>query len=418
MLSGSYPAFYLSRFQPIQVLNNGGSLTRGGLSIRQGLVVFQFALSITMMAATLVVYGQMKYVQSKNLGFTRQQLMAIDINSGLVRRSFQTIRDEYASLPGVESVTVSSRVPGDWKGIPQVSIRATGKLAGQEVRSYFIGADPQFLDTYQIKIREGRNFTEGVADSASVIINQTAARTLGITGPGKQWLEIGAISFGGDAAQLEKPLKVQVIGITDDFHFQSLHETVAPMILGYWNNPLHNIDYFTVRITGANVPGALTAMEGVLRQIDPNHLFEYHFLDQQWALFYREDQRRERIFAAAAVSALLIACMGIFGLAAYTAQRRSKEISIRKVLGANVAAITLLLSKDFLKLVLVANVFAWPVAWYASRKWLEGFAYRIEPGWNLFVLSGMLALLIALATVGYQAVKAAFVNPVKSLRNQ
>jgi putative ABC transport system permease protein len=159
-------------------------------------------------------------------------------------------------------------------------------------------------------------------------------------------------------------------------------------------------------------------MEGVLRQIDPNHLFEYHFLDQQWALFYREDQRRERIFAAAAVSALLIACMGIFGLAAYTAQRRSKEISIRKVLGANVAAITLLLSKDFLKLVLVANVFAWPVAWYASRKWLEGFAYRIEPGWNLFVLSGMLALLIALATVGYQAVKAAFVNPVKSLRNQ
>ncbi len=418
VVSGSYPAFYLSRFEPFLVLKKESYFPRGGLSIRRALVIVQFALSIMMIAATLVVYRQMQYVQSKNLGFAQQQLLVVDINSGLVRRGFQTIKNEYAKLPGVEQVTVSSRVPGDWKGVPQVGIGATGQLAGQEIKSYFIGADPHFLSTYRIKLRKGRNFNDSPADSVSVIVNQTAAKSLGIREPSNQWLEIKSFSYGGDGSSLEKPLKVRVIGIADDFHFQSLHETIAPMVLGYWKNPLHNIDYFTVRVGGTNLPQTLSAMEEVLRKIDPDHLFEYHFLDQQWALFYQEDGRRERIFAAAALSAILIACMGIFGLAAYTAQLRTKEIGVRKVLGASVANITLLLSKEFLKLVVLANLLAWPVAWYASSQWLEGFAYRVGLGWGVFVLAGGAALLIALATVGYQAVKAALANPVRSLRNE
>jgi putative ABC transport system permease protein len=418
LLSGSYPAFYLSRLAPFTALRQANHSSRRGLSIRQTLVVFQFALSIVMIAATLVVYRQMQYVRNKNLGFNQELLVVVDINSGLVRRSFETIKNEYTKLSGVKDVTVSSRVPGDWKTVPQVGILAPGKRSTREATSYFLGVDRHFLRTYGVKLLKGRNFNEGTADSTSAIINRTAAKSLGISEPGEQWLEIGSVSFNGDGTKLEKPIKVQVIGITEDFHFQSLRETVGPMVLGNWKNPLHNIDYFTVRVTGTNVPQTLSALEGVLRQIDPDHLFEYHFLDQQWALLYEEDQRRERIFAAAALAAILIACMGIFGLAAYTAQQRTKEIGIRKVLGASVAGITVLLSKDFLKLVLLANLFAWPVAWYASGRWLAGFAYRIEVGWGLFALAGVLALLIALATVGYQSVKAALTDPVTSLRNE
>jgi putative ABC transport system permease protein len=358
----------------------------------------------------------MNYVRNKDLGFNRQLLVVVDINSGLVRRSFETIKNELNKLPAVQEVTVSSRVPGDWKTVPQVALRTAGGTG--ETKSHFIGADDRFLRTYGVELRKGRNFFAGTADSTAVILNETAARALGITEPKDQPVDIGAITFDGNRQDLAEPLKVRVVGIARDFHFQSLHEKVAPMVLAHWKNPAHYIDYFTVRLTGTQLPETVAAMEEVLTRIDPEHLFEYHFLDQQWARFYEEDQRRERILAASALAAIVIACLGVFGLAAYVAQQRTKEIGIRKVLGANSLGIAALLSKDFIRLVLLANLFAWPVAWYATRLWLRQFAYRIEPGWGLFVGAGAVALGIAVLTVGYQAVKAALANPVKSLRSE
>jgi putative ABC transport system permease protein len=416
VVSGSYPAFYLSAVEPFRALKGGGYAPGGALAVRRTLVVFQFTLSIVMIAATLVTYRQMNYVRTKDLGFNQQLLVVIDINSGLVRRSFETIKNELNKLPAVGEVTVSSRVPGDWKTVPQVALRTAAGTG--ETKSHFIGADDHFLRTYGVALLKGRNFFAGTSDSTAVILNETAARALGITEPKDQPVDIGAITFDGNRQDLAQPLKVRVVGIARDFHFQSLHEKVAPMVLAHWKNPAHYIDYFTVRLTGTQLPETVAAMEEVLTRIDPEHLFEYHFLDQQWARFYEEDQRRERILAASALAAIVIACLGVFGLAAYVAQQRTKEIGIRKVLGANSLGIAALLSKDFIRLVLLANLFAWPVAWYATRLWLRQFAYRIEPGWGLFVLAGGVALGIAVLTVGYQAVKAALVNPVKSLRSE
>ena len=416
LVSGSYPAFYLSGVEPFRVLKGAVHAPGGALSVRRTLVVFQFALSIVMIAATLVTYRQMNYVRSKNLGFNQQLMLVVDINSGQVRRSFETIKDELGKLPSVKEVTVSSRVPGDWKTLPQVALR-TAAGAG-ETKSHFIGADDRFLRTYQVELLEGRNFFAGTSDSTAVILNETAAKALGITEPNDQPLDIGAISFDGNRRELDKPLKVRVVGIARDFHFQSLHEKVAPMVLAHWKNPAHFIDYFTVRLTGSQLPQTLSSIEALFGKIDPDHLFEYHFLDQQWARFYEEDQRRERILAASALAAIVIACLGIFGLAAYMAQQRTREIGIRKVLGADILGIAALLSKDFIRLVLLANLFAWPVAWYATRQWLREFAYRIDLGWDLFLLAGVLALGIAVLTVGYQAIKAALADPVKSLRGE
>jgi putative ABC transport system permease protein len=226
--------------------------------------------------------------------------------------------------------------------------------------------------------------------------------------------------MGGSYATLDngKPFYARVVGIVKDFHFQSLREKIAPMVLAYQNNPVHSIDYFTSRIDGKDVPATLAKMNSVLTQIDPTHLLEYHFLDEQLARFYAEDQRRETLLIWVALATIFIACLGLFGLATYAAEQRIKEIGVRKVLGASVVNLTALLSKDFLKLVLIANGIAFPVAWWATNQWLNEFAYHINLEWWFFAVAGVLAILIALATVSYQAIKAALVNPIKSLRSE
>jgi putative ABC transport system permease protein len=256
------------------------------------------------------------------------------------------------------------------------------------------------------------------SDSSSVMLNETAAKELGITDPTEQVIEIPAVNFGGDLSSLDKPFRANVIGIVKDFNFQSLHEPLAPMILGYKNNPVHNIDYFTARVTTGDLRETLKQMDAVLRSVDPDHLFEYHFLDRQWDLFYRADKIRENIFFVMSILAIVIACLGLFGLATYAAEQRIKEIGIRKVLGASVRGIVMMLSKDFLKLVMIASVIAFPVAWFAMSKWLQDFAYRINIQWWVFILAGVLTALIALLTVSFQAIKAAIANPVKSLRTE
>lgn len=419
VLSGSYPAFFLSRYRPYEVLKGKVVNERGNLSLRRILVVCQFTLSITMIIATLLVYTQLHYVRTKNLGFDKERLVVIDINSGKVRESAATIKAQYEGLAHVKNVSLTSRVPGEWKNLMQVKVKKEGNTAAEGMDSYFLGVDENFINTFEINLLRGRNFNMAApADSTAIIINETAAKALGITEPSEQFIEIPAITNAGSSSPLEKPMKVRVIGITKDFHFQSLHQTIAPMILAHAKNTLQYIDYFAVRLSGADPIQTISRMESILHTIDPSHLFEYHFLDEQLDLFYQEDLKREKIFMASSFATIFIACLGLFGLAAFTAQQRTKEIGIRKVLGASPGSIVALLSKDFLTLVLIAFIISVPIGWLAMYQWLQNFAYRISISPWIFISAGALAIFIALLTVSFQAIRAALANPVKSLRNE
>ncbi|QEC65965.1 FtsX-like permease family protein [Panacibacter ginsenosidivorans] len=419
LISGIYPAIFQARLKPLLLLKSKINIGKGNISLRRSLVVFQFTLSIVMIVATIVAYMQMQYVNTKDMGFKKDQLVVVDINSGKVRRSAEIIKNEFAKLPQVQDVSVSSRVPGEWKNLPKVEVKKQGEGSTKNNDAFFIGVDEQFLKTYEVALVKGRNFKAGDAsDSSSVLINETAAKQLGITEAAGQVIEIPSVNYGGDFSSLDKPFYASVIGIVKDFNFQSLHQSLSPMILAYQNNPIHNIDYFTARVKTGDISATLKQMDVVLHSIDQNHLFEYHFLDKQWDMFYTEDKVRQTIFIGMAILAILIACLGLFGLATYAAEQRIREIGIRKVLGSSVRAIVFMLTKDFLKLIIIAAVIACPVAWFAMNKWLQDFAYRVDIEWWVFIAAALLATFIALATVSFQAIKAAIANPVKSLRTE
>ena len=417
LLAGLYPAFFQARLRPFLLLKNKITVGRGNLSLRRVLVVFQFALSIIMIVATVIVHQQLKYVGNKDMGFNKEQLLVVDINSGAVRRAAETIKTEYSKLAGVKSVSVTSRVPGEWKVIPRVKLKTQG-TPGEGESMYYVAVDDQFLKTFQVSLVKGRNFTNSAGDSSAVLLNEAAAKVLGITEPGEQPVQIPSVDFSGNVSALSNPFNARVIGIVKDFNFQSLREKISPMVLSYQRNPVHNIDYFTARVETGNTAALLKQMEGVLHQIDAGHLFEYNFLDKQWDLFYREDAKRQVIFMGVALLTILITCLGLLGLATYAAEQRIKEIGIRKVLGASVTSLVAMLSKDFLGLVLVASVIAFPVSWWAMNSWLQDFAYRVNIQWWVFAVAGLAALVIALVTVSFQAVRAALSNPVKSLRTE
>jgi len=346
-------------------------------------------------------------------------MVVIDINSGKIRKNAETIKTEFSKLSQVQNVTVSSRVPGEWKDLPKVKVKNEKIMSNAGNDMYFLGADDNFLKTYGITLIKGRNFATGsIADSSAVIINETAAKELGITEPLGQIIEIPSVDFGGEVAPLDAPYTAKVVGIVKDFNFQSLREPIVSMVIGFQKNPVQNIDYFTARVTTNNVAETLKKMDAILHSIDQNHLFEYHFLDKQWELFYRQDKIRETVFLSVAILTILIACLGLFGLATYAAEQRIKEIGIRKVLGASVGHIVGMLSSDFLKLILIAAVIALPIAWWAMNEWLHDFAYRVAIGWWVFVAAAFVALFIGLATVSFQAIKAAVANPVRSLRTE
>ena len=416
-LAGSYPAFYLSRFSPATVLKGLKVDKSSGSGLRQSLVVFQFVLSTIMIIGTLVAFSQMQFVQNKNLGFNEDHLVVVDINSGKVRNGYQTIKEGYAQLASVKDVSVSSRVPGEWKVLPQVDLRSSDQPGTQGEIAHFIGADEDFLSTFEVELVAGRNFELGrAADSTGILINETAAQLLGIDQPGEQEFVIPTFIYNSSEIPLETPFKVKVLGIVKDFHFQSLHQTINPLVIGYRNNPLHRIDYFSVRINGSNVEQTIGQLTDILHSVDPGHIFEYHFLDDQLKLFYETDQRRSQLFSMAALFAIFIACLGLFGLAAYMAEQRTKEIGIRKILGASVTHLIGLLSKDFLKLVVIALLVASPIAWYLAHQWLGGFAYSVGISWWMFVVPGLAAVAIALITVSFQSIRVATANPVEALR--
>ncbi|HLT72940.1 MAG TPA: ABC transporter permease, partial [Cyclobacteriaceae bacterium] len=409
LLSGAYPAFYLARMEPVSSLRGRGMSGKGATGLRRALVVFQFVLTIVMIVSTLVIGRQMNFIRTKDIGFNKDRLMVVDINSGNVRSQFRTMKNEYSSIPGVVDVSVSTRVPGEWKKIPQLYVSDPATSASDSLQTYFMGFDEDMLATYQISLASGRYFSsQSNNDSTNILLNESAVRALGLAEP------VGAVVKILDG---EGDINMTVIGVVRDFNFQSLHQKVAPIIIGAWNTPFGYIDYFTLKIEGRS-DEIIEAVTRVHEKFDQRTPIEYHFLDQQLESYYANEKRSAMIFRMGGALSIFVACLGLFGLATYNIQRRTKELGIRKVLGASGLNLFLLLSSSFAKQVGVAFLIATPFAWYIMKQWLQVFEYRISLHVGTFILAGLIALLIALATISYRTVRATRVNPVNSLRQE
>jgi putative ABC transport system permease protein len=418
ILSGGYAALLLSRFNPVTLLKGLKIKRAGDLSVRKALVVFQFTISTVMIIGTIVLLMQVRFLNNSNLGFDKELMLVIDVNVEKARGNFEWVKTEMAKVPAVEHVSVTSRVPGEWKTFRRVKAKLEGS-AGEHREAYAIGADKDFLATYDIQLLEGRNFLNE-NDTSSIILNETAAKMLGVTDGMGATVDIPVVASYAYFVPLyddtNASFKPRVVGIVKDFHFQSLRDKIQPMIIAYHNNPIQTIDYYSLKISAHDIRGTLAKLKAIMVINDAHEPFEYHFLDEQLALFYIEDQRSQTILTWVAIASVFVASLGLFGLATYASEQRLKEIGMRKILGANVVELISLLSKDFVKLVFVAWCISFPIAWWGSIQWLETYAYHVEVPWWVFALAGVMATGIAMLTVSYQAIRAALINPVKILK--
>jgi len=414
LLSGVYPAVFMASFQPIAVLKGGGLPLRGSggnVSLRKVLVVGQFAISIILISCTGIVFQQLNYMQEKSLGFDKEQVITLPYYSILGAR-WEAFRQEMRANPSVKEVGRSLLVPSNRllnsSGTAKVQMGDT--LLNSSESLYQVYADHDFFPAYGIPFAAGRNFSRDFKtdDSTAFIINETAMRMIGWQNPAE------AI---GRPFEYEGRHSGRLIGVVKDFNFESLHERVKPIVF-YMPTGGNNFTHISLKLSGNNIPTALSHVEKIWRQFIPDFPYQYTFVDESFGQLYEAEQRQGRLFTLFSGVAIFIASLGLFGLAAFATAQRVKEIGIRKVLGASVGNIVTLISKDFVWLVLIASVIAVPVAWYAMSNWLEDFAYRIQLPWWMFALAVSLALAIALLTVSFQAVRAAVANPVESLKTE
>ena len=401
-VSGSYPALLLSKLQPATALRTTSGITIDGhITLRKALVVFQFTISIILIVGTIIISNQLSFLQNKKLGFDKEQLLAVSLRGTKLRENPNALKNELLKLTGVEGVTVASDYPGSLINVYPFFADETGKSDRQDLPAFF--ADHDFLSVMGIELIEGREISPELASDSTeaFILNQAAVKKFGwAAAVGKRF------RFGEDR-------QGRVVGVVNDFHYLSLHERVMPAVIHVW--PFW-YEYMLIKVHPENMARTLSGIENLWREFTNNRPFEFSFVDETLDQLYRSEERLSHMFQWFAGLAIFIACLGLFGLAAFNAEQRTKEVGIRKVLGASVAGIVNLLSMEFVKLVVVANLIAWPIAWFALNYWFQNFAYRVNINWWVFLLAGGLALVIALLAVSTQAIKAALANPVQSLR--
>jgi putative ABC transport system permease protein len=372
-------------------------------------VVAQFVISLVLIIGTFVIRNQLHYMRTQNLGFDKEQVVVIPMHDQDTRQNFEYLKTEFMNNSSVLSVTASSGVPG--KPVTNIAYRLEGLPDDKHFSMDTFFVDYDFLKTMGIEVAEGRGFSKafGTDEENAFMLNEAAVRELNWqTGLDKQ------VIWPSDLRRKDAIVKNgQVVGVVKDFHVASLHENIGPVLLQIRPSGFR---YISARISPVDIPETLSFFWEKWSRLSPAFPFEYTFLDEDFDKLYRADEKVGRIVGIFSLLAVIVACFGLFGLASFAAEQRTKEIGIRKVLGASVAGIILLLSREFTKWVLVANILAWPIAYYVMNRWLENFAYKTSPGIRIFVLSGLLAFAIALATVGYQAVKAAVSDPIDSLR--
>ena len=409
-LAGSYPAFALSSFNPVVVMKGNFTSNTKGTWLRNGLVVFQFFISIVLIVGTMVVAEQMQYMQNKSLGYDKEQMVIVERVFALENNA-RTFTEEVKRIANVEKAASAFSLlgrQGDFFGA-----QFTPEGSSEILTTKTMGIDDTFAETVGFEFTEGHGFSESTNDSLSIILNETAVKTLDIADPiGKKLSQVQRTPQGNVTVQYT------IIGIIKDFNFQSLRDPVTPLTIQSNESFGGGAAYIYARVKGKNATTVISDIEAAWKKIAPDQPFKYQFLDQNLTAQYESEKRAGKVFAIFSGLAIIIACVGLFGLAAYTANLRTKEIGIRKVLGASVGGIVVLLSRDFTKLIVIAFILATPFAWYMMDTWLQNFAYRIQLGVGIFLFAGVIALLIAWITVSYQSIKAAIVNPVKSLKNE
>jgi putative ABC transport system permease protein len=402
LVAGSYPAFFLSSFHPVRVFKSAAFSGKKGVGFRNALVVLQFAISIFLIIGSLVIYNQINYVRTKNLGFDNERTILIPMNGSRQRAKMNTYKNEFANHSAVVSVARSRHAPG--RGLDGNSFLPEGMDEKTPWLIYYLGVEPGYLQTLDIPVIMGRDFSpEHASDSAAAIVNQTLYKKLGWDDPIGKKLKI--ISEGD-------PRDLHIIGVVNDFHVQSLHQGIEPMILTY---PTTH-QYLNLRLAPGDINRRIRQVEEKWNTLEPDVPFNYEFIDQAFHAEYKADLMTGRLFIFFTALAMVIACMGLLGLTAFMTGRRYKEIGIRKVLGAPVAGIVAVLASSYSKWVLVANIIAWPAAFFIMNRWLENFAYRTAISPLLFLLAGVITLLIAWFTIGWQTIKAANANPVEAIK--
>ncbi|MCB9277289.1 MAG: ABC transporter permease [Lewinellaceae bacterium] len=412
LLSGAYPAFALSAFRPIEVLRGKFFQTKKGSALRNLLVIFQFGISVFLIISTILVYRQMAFTMNKSLGFDKESVISLQGAGNLTAQQEETLKKEIGRLPGVAAVSGCDTQPGgQYFGM---SFKPQG--ADEMTTGSGLIVDEGYIECMKMEMLKGRSFDEHFMDTLSVVVNEAAVREMDLDDPVGKTL-VSTDNFLNPVA--EQQSVYTIIGVVRDFHFQSLHQVISPLFLVHHQRSFSpGVDNLvTVRLSPPDFQRTLQSIEGIWKTFQPETPFRYAFLDQEWADLYEKEMTTRQVFGLFSMLAIFIACLGLLALAAFTAERRTKEIGIRKVLGATTGGIVGLLSRDFLKLVLAAILIASPFAWYAMDKWLQDFAYRIKIEWWVFVLAGAVSIAIAFLTVSFQSIRAALTNPVDSLKS-